>query len=229
MKNKIFKVEDVSSFHYCQIKIDNVIVVSPSVVQRYTLAKYNNRYFVGLESEDTDEAFNNLFALFKDTYANTIDMIYKSFQERYSPVFNVDITETTEYGRRHSKDDFGQVETDFAMQTRTDNLNKNGVTDTTLNFENSIESQDYIKDGKVETTSGQITNEYGSHTDTTTQKSYSNESTDDSYTDTITRKGNQGVTYAIDGITKELDGRQTDFIPYILDLFYDKYTFLGVI
>lgn len=229
MKNKIFKVEDVSTFHYCQVKIDDEIVISPSIVQRYTLMKYNNRMFIGLDTEDTDTAFNNLFSMFKDTYENTIDMIYKAFKERYSPVFNVDITEETTHGRQHKKDDFGQIETDYDNKTRIDNLNKNGVTDTTLNFQNSMESADYIKDGKTESTSGQITNEYGAHKDTTTQKPFSNETTNDSYTDTVTRKGNQGVTYAIDGIAKELDGRENDFIPYILDLFYDKYTFVGVL
>lgn len=146
---------------------------------------------VDLESEsdaDIEEEWYDEIKAIQQTYLENWARLWYALSEPYNPLFNVDGTETTVYGEH--KTDRSQT-----YNTHTDSSKVSEVAYNTTTEKEKTKQEDI----------------FGAHTDTGFD-------TSNTHTDTVTRRGNIGVTKSTELLTSEYRLR-TEVAPFFKVIF----------
>lgn len=162
--------------------------------------KHYGEMSIDLESSDMEDVVSEwysenygVFAVYLQNWAR----LYYALSLQYNPLYNVDGTETHLYGQHEEEFTEGQ-------RQHIEGAKQNTIgsrTDTSTNYSVSYDAATEKEDGKTEDVSGQQINNEATYTNTDTHAK--DVSLSKTHTDTVTRKGNIGVTKSTDLLRDE--------------------------
>lgn len=175
---------------------------------QYIVRMYGERIARFLSTEDPDiiAEFDSIINSILSAHLSEWARLYYALDLKYNPIYNVDGVTETVYGETERNDD-------YAKRKRTDKYPL--YTDTTKNYSVGYNSGTEKEDSMTESINAarDIVSEDDAHKDTFTEEEH---------TDTVTKKGNIGVTMTQQMLEAEFEVRKKSFFRTIFKTFIEE-------